>query len=167
MDRAVAAIAPGESFTELQRKVDQAARLERDVEARENEYLKLKDILAKAGADLDNSNLAQEKLTARIESLETDNKELTATLKATQDKLAVYEPKKKPPTASPKQRAAAGAISIWWWVGGGVLAAVVLVAGVWWMGERKNNEDGGENADTQDESKRSEAKKDGNPAAGN
>jgi hypothetical protein len=168
MDRAVAALAPGESFTELQRKVDQAARLERDVQARENEYLKLQDTLTEAGDELKSSKAAQDRLNDKIKALETDKEKLAESLKTTQDKLAVYEPPTK--AAGDKSDETTGgdnAISIWWWVGGGVLAAVALVAGVWWMGERLNKDEGDQTADTENESKRSEVKKDGDSAAGN
>ena len=104
----------------------------------------------------------------KIKALETDKEKLAESLKTTQDKLAVYEPPKK--AAGDKSDETTGgdnAISIWWWVGGGVLAAVALVAGVWWMGERLNKDEGDQTADTENESKRSEVKKDGDSAAGN
>jgi hypothetical protein len=166
MDQAVAALAPGESFSELQQKVDQAASLERQVETQDLAVRAVENDLLDVRGQLDKATALQGKLEGKITALETDKKELTATLKSTEARLAKHEPPKK---ADGKTETAGGdgSISIWWWVGGGVLAALVLVAGVWWLGERKNNDDGGENADTQNESKRSETNKDGASNAGN
>jgi hypothetical protein len=142
MDRAVAALAPGESFSELQQRVDRVARLERDVESRDNEAIELKRSLTEAEGDLTSAKATKERLDDKIKALEADKKKLGETLKTTQARLAVYEPEK--PAADKTGETAGGdkAISIWWWVAGGVLAAVALVAGVWWMGERMNKNDG-------------------------
>jgi hypothetical protein len=164
MDRAVAALAPGESFTELQRKVDQVARLERDVESRDLAADELKRLVAEANGDLTAAKRDQEDSDKRIKALEADKKKLADSLKSTQDKLAVYEPPKKAEGDKADETAGNGeTISIWWWVGGGVLAAVALVAGVWWMGERLNKNEG-ESTESPDDLKRTD---EGKPVAGN
>ena len=137
MDRAVAALQPGQSFSELQQKVDQAARLEADVTARDSQVRELQTTIEDVRKRLSASEGLQDRMKAEIAALKTDNKELADELKVANDKLP-----KKAGDKTAETGAKAATISVWWWVAGGVLAAVALVAGVWWFGERMSRDDG-------------------------
>ncbi|HEX5106342.1 MAG TPA: Mov34/MPN/PAD-1 family protein [Pirellulaceae bacterium] len=143
MDRVVNALkGPGDSFTELQANVDQVARLEADVAARDAQVRDLENTLDDVRTRLTSleskSENEAQRLKRQIASLESDNKKLETSLKDTKKELA----KHVPPADEKAEGEKPTGLSIWWWVGGGALAALVLVAGVWWMGERMSKDEG-------------------------
>ena len=145
MDRVVTALrGTGDSFSELQSQVDQAARLEGDVAARDSQIRvlsgDLNDIRNRL-ASLEIQSAADEKrMKQDIEDLEADKEKLQGQLKKTKDELAAYLPKKADGKAA--DGALWGGVSrMWWWIGGGVLAAIALVAGVWLVGGRSSGEE--------------------------
>lgn len=150
MDQVVSALSgPGDSFTELQTQVDQAARLEDDVAARDSHIRELSstldDVRTRLSSLEDASEAQEERLKREISDLDADKKKLAGQLAATKAKLATYQPK----TKSDKPAAAPESGHWWWWIGGAVAIAIVLVGGVWWIGGRRG-EDQSDGISTED-----------------
>lgn len=119
----------------LEQRFDETNRLADDVAARDSQIREqqrlLEDTRSRLAALETKSQNEEDRLQARIASLNDQVEKLREENEDLDSKLTKYEPKK--PSDADAAAAADDPISLWWYIAGGVLAAAVIVPGVWWM----------------------------------
>ena len=120
----------------LEQRFDETSRLSDDVAARDSQIREqqrlLEDTRSRLAALETKSKNEEDRLQARIASLNDQVEKLRDENDELDAKLTKYEPKKKPSDAD-SATLGDGEISLWWYIAGGILAAAVIVPGVWWM----------------------------------